>query len=123
MATASLKLIQSWYDIYVSQFDIPKKYEECSIHIIVGVITVLSFTAFYRLNVSYMVLVTIATVHSILLKPLLRIPKYVLGQNNFYRWQNILNVWKFSNIRLGHNHLRRHLEYLQLLKGDNSTPP
>ena len=42
MATANLTPIQSCCDIYLSQFYIPKKYEECSIHIIFDVTAVLS---------------------------------------------------------------------------------
>ena len=75
----------------------------------------------FRLNDSNIVVI-IATVglHPILFKPFLWIPKHVLGQINFDLWQK---TWEFSNIRLGHSHLGRQLEYLKLLKGDNSTPP
>ena len=54
MVTANLKLIQLCYEINLSKFYIPKKYEECSIYIMLEKIAVLSYTAFYRL-------VTIAT--------------------------------------------------------------
>ena len=59
MKTANLTLIQSCYDICFSQFYIPRQYEECSVHIILNVIAVLLFSAFYRLNVNY-----IASYHS-----------------------------------------------------------
>ena len=54
-ATANFKLNQNCYDIYFSQFYIPKKCEELSIRkiIILDVLAILSFGAFYRLNVSH----------------------------------------------------------------------
>ena len=42
MATANLKLIQPCYEINYSQLYIPKKYDECSIYIILDETAVLS---------------------------------------------------------------------------------
>ena len=69
------------------------------------------------------IVVSIATVHPILLKPFLWIPKHVLGHNNFDLWEKTLNMRAFSNIGFGHSDLGRHLEYFKLLKSDNFTPP
>ncbi len=81
-----------------------------------------NFTTSFRLNDSNIV-VAIATLHPILLKPFLDIPKHVLGQNNFDLWQKTLKQLEFSYIHHGHSHIGRHLEYLKLLKGYMSTPP
>ena len=110
MATANPKLIQSCYGIYVSLFYISMKCEECSINIILDVLDVLSFSAFYRLNVSYIASYHINGRYPILLKTFLWIPEYVLGQNHFDLGHKTMNWCEFSNIRLSHSHLGRHLE-------------
>ena len=81
-----------------------------------------NFTTSLKLNDNNIV-VTIATVHTILLKPFLWILTHVLGQYNFDLWQKTLKYREFSKIKFGYTHLGRHLEYLKLLKGDRSTPP
>ena len=65
-----------------------------------------------------------ATVRPILLKSFQWIPIHVLCQNSFdLHGRKYIEVVEFTNIRLGHSHPGRHLEYLKLLKGDNSTQP
>ncbi len=78
-----------------------------------------NFTISFRLNDSNNV-VTITTVHPVLLKPFLSIP-HVLGPNNIDLWEKTLK-YRSENvciiIRLGHSQLGCHLEY-----SSSSSPP
>ena len=90
--------------------------------LILHVLAVCNFTIFYRLTLAVL-LVTIATVLTILLNPFLFHP---LNPKHAY-WPkhgwSVAEKHRNNRNSLRGNHLGRHLEYLKLLKSDTSTPP